>query len=48
MNDKGLTHSRGRKGIFYFTLCPDQLWGPPTLPSNGYHGPFPWGKVAAA
>jgi hypothetical protein len=22
---------------------PDRLWGPPSLLSNGYQGPFPWG-----
>jgi hypothetical protein len=30
----------GGKDIFLYPLCPDQLWGPPSLLSNGYQGPF--------
>jgi hypothetical protein len=28
------------KGFFLWPLCPDQLWGPPSLLSNGYSGGF--------
>jgi len=24
-------------------LCPNKLWDPCSLLSNGYQGPFPWG-----
>jgi hypothetical protein len=33
------------KGIFLYPLCPDQLWGPPSLLYNGYRGPFPGAKA---
>jgi hypothetical protein len=29
-----------------YTPCPDRLWGPPSLLSNGYQGFFPGGKAA--
>jgi hypothetical protein len=28
----------GGKRFFSIAQCPDQLWGPPSLPSNGYQG----------
>jgi hypothetical protein len=31
------------KGFFLLPLCPDRLWGPPSLLYNGYWGYFPWG-----
>jgi hypothetical protein len=36
---------RQRQKIFLYPLCPDRLWGPPSLMSNGYRGSFPQGKV---
>jgi hypothetical protein len=29
---------------FSSPLCPDRLWGPPSLLYNGYWDPFPGGK----
>jgi hypothetical protein len=34
-----------RKGFFLYPLCPDQLWGSPSLLHNGYRGSFPRGKA---
>jgi hypothetical protein len=34
------------KGFFLYPLCPDRLWGPPSLLYNGYRGvPFPGAKA---
>jgi hypothetical protein len=33
----------GGKGFFLYPLCPDRLWGPPSLLYNGYRGSFPRG-----
>jgi hypothetical protein len=29
------------KGFFLYPLCPEKLWGPPSLLSNRHRGPFP-------
>jgi hypothetical protein len=34
--------SRGGLGVFFSPPCPDRLWDPPSLLSNGYGGLFPW------
>jgi hypothetical protein len=33
------------KGFFLYLLCPEWLWGPPSLLYNGYQCSFPRGKV---
>jgi len=33
-----------RHGFFSSPLCTDWLWGPPSLPFNGYQGFFPQGQ----
>jgi hypothetical protein len=33
------------KGFILYPLCPDRLWGPPSLLYNGYRGPFPEAKA---
>jgi hypothetical protein len=44
LDDQGLIPSKG-KGFCFQPLRPDQLWGPPNLPSNGYQGVLPpWVK----
>jgi hypothetical protein len=40
----GYDRGRGR-GFFLSPLCPDQLWDPPSVLSNGYRGSFLGGKV---
>jgi hypothetical protein len=35
----------GAKDFSSSPLCPDRLWSPPSLLSNGYRGPFPGGKA---
>jgi hypothetical protein len=37
LDDRGSIPVR-EKGFFLQPLCPDQLWGPPSLLSNGYRG----------
>jgi hypothetical protein len=46
LDDRGSIPGRG-KGFFLYPLCPDGLWGPPSLLYNGYRGSFPGGKSAA-
>jgi hypothetical protein len=33
------------KGFFLYSLCPDRLWGPPSLLYKGTEGPFPGTKL---
>jgi hypothetical protein len=42
LDDRGSIPGRG-KGFFLYPLCPDRLWGPPSLLYNGYRGYFPRG-----
>jgi hypothetical protein len=39
--------SQQRQRIFLYPLCPDRLWGPPSLLYNGYRRSFPRGWSAA-
>jgi hypothetical protein len=34
---------RQKRQDIFFSLCPDRLWGPPSLLYNGYRGSFPRG-----
>jgi hypothetical protein len=40
--DRGSIPGRGKR-FFLYPLCPDRLWGPPSLLYNGYRGSFPRG-----
>jgi hypothetical protein len=35
----------GEKDFSSILLCPDRLWGPPSLLYNGYRGSFPGDKA---
>jgi hypothetical protein len=34
----GVRSPAGARGFFLLPLCPDRLWGPPSLLYNGYRG----------
>jgi len=43
------TTGQGQGTYFFFLPThPDWLWGPPSLLSNRYRGPFPRGKLGDA
>jgi hypothetical protein len=42
LDDRGSIPGRV-KGFILYPLCPDRLWGPPSLLYNGYRGSFPRG-----
>jgi hypothetical protein len=44
LDDRGSIPERG-KGFFLCPQWPDQLWGPPSLLSNGYRWSFPGGEM---
>jgi hypothetical protein len=47
LGDRGF-ESRQGLGIFFSSPPrPEQLWGPPSLLTNGYQGHFPYGGRAA-
>jgi len=39
----GFDSHQGQCFFFSLSMHPDQLWGPPSLPSNWYEGLFPQG-----
>jgi hypothetical protein len=45
LDDQGFKSWQGL-GIFTSPLCPDKLWGPPSLLSKGTRGSFSGGKEA--
>jgi len=42
LDNRGSIHGRSWE-FFSLIPCPDRLWGPPSLLSNGYWMLFPWG-----
>jgi hypothetical protein len=48
LHDQGIeVRSPAEAKDFFSSLCPDRLWGPPSLLYNGYQGCLPWEKGAA-
>jgi hypothetical protein len=43
--DRGSISSTGKRNFSSNLLCPDRLWGPPSLLSNEYRGPVPRSKA---